>query len=171
MIQLLAYIVPSLVVLACVWLILHKVYKSEEQKRLWELKKLSQKEISPIRLRAYERLALVLERTQPEHMLMEMNELANMSVTQVQQHLLRQIRQEFDHNLSQQVYVSEELWDKILLSRDETASFVSAMAGRLPSNSTSLDYAKVLITAFHQNGETPHDIALRDLRNEMKTLL
>ena len=53
---------------------MHKLFKNEEQKRLWELKRASQKEISPTRLRAYERLALLLERTQPEALVMGLSE-------------------------------------------------------------------------------------------------
>ena len=51
------------------WLIQNSQFRNEEKKRQWELKRESQKAVSPIRLRAYERLALLLERTKPEHML------------------------------------------------------------------------------------------------------
>ena len=71
--EILAYSIPALVVLAATWLVMHKLFNNEQEKRLWELKRLSQKEISPIRLRAYERLTLLLERTTPDRMLMEMN--------------------------------------------------------------------------------------------------
>ena len=64
--QVIMFTIPALVVLISVWIVMNKLFKNEEEKRLWELKLASQKEISPTRLRAYERLALVLERTQPE---------------------------------------------------------------------------------------------------------
>ena len=75
------------------------------------MKRESQKSISPIRLRAYERLALLLERTKPEHMLMELRAkepeaLATWTIPQLQQYLLQTIRAEFDHNQSQQVYAT-----------------------------------------------------------------
>ena len=71
--EILAYSIPALIVLLATWLVMHKLFNNEQEKRLWELKRLSQKEISPIRLRAYERLTLLLERTTPERMLVEMN--------------------------------------------------------------------------------------------------
>ena len=132
MMEILKYTIPSLVVLLGTWMVMYKLFKNEEQKRLWELKKSSQKEISAIRMRAYERLALVLERTQPEHMLLEIKNLNGMTVMQVQQLLLRTIRMEFDHNLSQQIYVSEELWDRIIRARDEMGAFVNTMAIQMP---------------------------------------
>ena len=177
--QVLMYTIPALVVLISVWIVMNKVFKDEEQKRLWELKKASQKEISPTRLRAYERLALVLERTQPEALVMGLNErleaagesLANLSVTKMQQELLRTVRLEFDHNLSQQVYVSDETWSQIIGARDEMAAFISTMAIQMPKESTSMDYAKVLMTAYRNNGETPHQIALDALKEEARGLL
>ena len=170
MMEILKYTIPSLVVLLGTWMVMYKLFKNEEQKRLWELKKSSQKEISAIRMRAYERLALVLERTQPEHMLLEIKNLNGMTVMQVQQLLLRTIRMEFDHNLSQQIYVSEELWDRIIRARDEMGAFVNTMAIQMPENSTALDYAKVLTTSYKTNGETPHELALSALKDEVRML-
>ena len=166
----LAYSIPALVVLAATWLVMHKLFNNEQEKRLWELKRLSQKEISPIRLRAYERLTLLLERTTPDRMLMEMN-LQEMTIPQVQQQLLRTIRLEYDHNLSQQIYVSDEVWDKIIHARDEMGAFVTAMAAGMPEGSSTLDYAQTLITAYSTNGETPNSLALSALKEEAKTLL
>ena len=168
--EILAYSIPALVVLAATWLVMHKLFNNEQEKRLWELKRLSQKEISPIRLRAYERLTLLLERTTPDRMLMEMN-LQEMTIPQVQQQLLRTIRLEYDHNLSQQIYVSDEVWDKIIHARDEMGAFVTAMPAGMPEGSSTLDYAKTLITAYSTNGETPNSLALSALKEEAKTLL
>ncbi len=170
MIEVLLYCVPALIVLFATWLVMHKLFDNEQQKRMWELKKASQKEISPIRLRAYERLALLLERTTPEHLIMDMN-LQEMTMLQVQQQLLRTIRLEFDHNLSQQIYVSDEVWDKIIHARDEMGAFVTAIAAQMPKESSSLDYAKTLITAYNTNGATPNSIALTALKEEAKSLL
>ena len=179
MLEILKYTIPALVVLLGVWIVMHKLFKNEEQKRLWELKRASQKEISPTRLRAYERLALLLERTQPEALVMGLSErleqsgqsLANLSVQKMQQELLRTVRMEFDHNMSQQVYVSDEVWAQIIGARDQIGAFISTMALQLPPESTSMDYAKVLMTAYRSNGDTPHQLALEALRNEAKSLL
>jgi ABC-type uncharacterized transport system permease subunit len=170
MIEVLKYTIPSLIVLLATWLVMYKLFKNEEQKRLWELKKLSQKEISPIRMRAYERLTLLLERTTPEHILVDMD-LGNMTVLQVQQRMMQTIRQEYEHNMSQQVYVSDEVWDLICAAKEQMIAFVNSMAQQIPAGSTALDYAKVLITAYSSNGETANDRALQALKDEARTLL
>ena len=169
MLEIIRYTIPALVVLLCTWLVMYKFYKNENDKRNFELKRASQKEISPIRLRAYERLTLVLERTQPEHLLLN-EDISGMTIMQIQQLLLRTIRLEFDHNLSQQIYVSPELWDKIIHARDEMAAFVNEMAIKMPQDSTSMDYAQVLLTAYRNNGVTPHQEALEALQEEVGRL-
>ena len=170
MIEILKYCVPALCVLLATWLVMHKFYKSEAEKRLWELKRLSQKEISPLRMRAYERLSLLLERTTPEHLLIELN-LGEMTILEVQQHLMRTIRLEYDHNLSQQVYVSDQVWDTIIAAREQMVAFINTMAQQMPPESTALDFAKVLITAYTSNGQTANDQAMQMLRSEARSLL
>ena len=158
------------------WLIQSSTFRNEEKKRQWELKRESQKTISPIRLRAYERLALLLERTKPEHMLMELQQkepdaFRTWTVMQVQQYLLQTIRAEFDHNQSQQVYVSEEVWDLLINARDQTAAFVISIASQIPPQADVQTYAKALITAYASNGVTPTDKALEELKNEAKSIM
>ena len=170
MIEILKYAIPAFCVLLATWITMHKFYKSEADKRLWELKRLSQKEISPLRMRAYERLALLLERTMPEHMLIDLN-LAEMTPLQLQAHLMHTIRQEYDHNLSQQIYVSDQVWQLIENAKQQTVAFVNSIAQQMPAQSNALDYAKTLITAYRSNGDTPNDIALQALRNEARALL
>ena len=176
MAQILPYILLVAVMIVGFWFILHTFFKNEERKRQWDLKRESQKAVSPIRLRAYERLALLLERTKPEHMLMELRAkepeaLSTWTVGQVQQYLLQTIRAEFDHNQSQQVYVSEEVWDLIINARDQMATFVIAMSAQIPQGASAQVYATTLLTAYSSNGTTPTDKALEELKKEAKTLM
>lgn len=158
------------------WMIQYSQFRNEERKRQWELKRESQKTISPIRLRAYERLALLLERTKPEHMLMELRAkepeaMTTWTIGQIQQYLLQTLRMEYDHNQSQQVYVSEEVWDMIMSARDQMASFIISIAAQLPPKATPQTYATALLTAYASNGITPTDKALEYLKDEAKTLM
>ncbi len=158
------------------WLIQYSSFRNEEKKRQWELKRESQKTISPIRLRAYERLALLLERTTPEHMLMDLKSqdptaLATWSVPQLQQYLLQTLRAEYDHNQSQQVYVSAEVWDLIINARDQMATFIIAMSAQLPPDANAQVFATTMLKAYTSNGTTPAEKALEELKNEAKTLM
>ena len=158
------------------WLIQYSGFRNEEKKRLFELKRDSQKTISPIRLRAYERLTLLLERTKPENMIVELQRvhpeaLATWTIAQVQQYLLQTIRAEFDHNQSQQVYVSDEVWDMIINARDQMGAFIISIAAQVPAEATAQVYVTALLTAYTSNGTTPTDKALEYLKNEAKELM
>ena len=158
------------------WMIQYSGFRNEERKRRWELKRESQKTISPIRLRAYERLALLLERTKPEHMLMELRTkepeaLSAWTIGQVQQYLLHTIRSEYDHNQSQQVYVSDEVWDLIVNARDQMAAFIISIAAQLSPDATAQTYATALLTAYTSNGTTPTDKAMEELKREAKEMM
>lgn len=168
--QVLTYTIPIVLLILACGVVMHVYYKNQEKKRLFELRKLSQKEISPIRMQAYERLVLLLERTTPEHMLLQVN-LNEMSVSQLQQHLLQTIRNEFDFNLSQQIYVSETVWSKLMLARNEMMAFVNGVKMQLRDGSSTLTYAKNLIEAYANNGATPHEGAMEALKAEAAELL
>lgn len=170
MLEILKYCLPAIIVLGTTWVVIAKMLRNEEQKRNWELKKHTQKEITQIKLRAYERLVLLLERTQPEYMLTHIApiELTQKTIPELQQELLKTVRMEFDHNLSQQIYISDEVWDKVILARDEMGAFINAMSMQLPPNSSTLDYAKILMTAYNSNGDTPHALAMAALKDEAR---
>ncbi len=171
-----AIILTIVVLIFGFWLIQYSQFRNEEKKRQWELKRESQKSISPIRLRAYERLTLLLERTKPEHMIMEMQKaypeaMTTWTVGQMQQYLLQTLRAEFDHNQSQQVYVSDEVWDLIINARDQMGAFLIAITAQLPKDATAQTYVTALLTAYASNGTTPTEKALEELKNEAKELM
>ncbi len=168
--KILTYSLPLLFILLGMAAILAVRYKEAEKRRQWALRKESQKIISPMRMQAYERLALLLERTTPEHLLLGVA-VHELTPAQLQQHLLQTIRAEFDHNLSMQVYVSDEVWEKIMLAKNEMLTFVNAVALQLPKNSSTMDYAQSLLQAYDSNGDTPNQLALEALKDEAKTLL
>ena len=91
MIDILKFTIPSLVVLLSVWIVMRYLLRGEEERRLWEMKKNTEKEVTPIRLRAYERLALLLERTEPEQLLSDLN-LTQMTKAELEQRLLLNVK-------------------------------------------------------------------------------
>lgn len=122
-----------------------------------------------IRLRAYERLTLVLERMTPDHMI-EGVELGTLSIAEAVQVLIRKIQAEYDYNLSQQIYVSNELWEQITFARDQMAAFVVMIAKQMPEGSSAMDLAQAMAVAYRNNGATPQQRAMETLKKEVRTL-
>ena len=167
--EVLKYTVPALLVLLATCLVLWKMLQEDREKRAFELKRAAQKDITPLRLRGYERLALMLERTTPEALLRDLD-VQNLTAQQISSLLMQKLRLEFDHNLSQQIYVSNETWEAVTDAREQMVLFLSTMARQFPADTNGLEVAKLMLTAYAQNGETPHQKAMKKLKDEVKEL-
>ena len=169
MMEVLKYTIPALLVLLATCLVLWKMLQEDREKRAFELKRKSQKEITPIRLRGYERLSLLLERTTPEALLRDLD-VQSLTAQQISSLLMQKLRLEFDHNLSQQIYVSDEAWEAISNAREQMVLFLSTMARQFPPETNGLEVAKLMLTAYAENGETPHQKAMKILKDEVRDL-
>ena len=167
--EVLKYTIPALLVLLATCLVLWKMLQEDREKRAFELKRKSQKEITPIRLRGYERLSLLLERTTPETLLRDLD-VQSLTAQQISSLLMQKLRLEFDHNLSQQIYVSDEAWEAISNAREQMVLFLSTMARQFPPETNGLEVAKLMLTAYAENGETPHQKAMKILKDEVREL-
>jgi len=168
--EIIKYLLPALLVLAATWLVLWKMWQEERERRNFELKKSTQKEITPIRLRGYERLAILLERTTPEMLLRDMD-VQSLNAQQISTLLIQKVRMEYDHNLSQQIYVSDAVWDAVVEAREQMVLFLNTTARQFPAETNGLEVAQLMLTAYAQNGETPNQKALQKLKDEARQLL
>ncbi|MCM1035340.1 MAG: hypothetical protein NC038_07095 [Paludibacter sp.] len=170
MLEILKYTLPALIVLLASWLATSKQMKNEDARRNFELRKNAQNAISPIRLRGYERLTLLLERMEPEHLLLS-TDLSGMTCRTLQQQLLQTLRLEFEHNISQQIYVSDEVWTAIVLAKEEMIRFVNTCSGQFNPDDAALPLGQLMITGYAMNGETPTQRALSLLKEEARRML
>lgn len=82
----------------------------------------SQQEIAfPLRLQAYERLTLFLERIKPENMFTRLN-FNELTITDLQSAVISDIKNELNHNIAQQIYIEPATWQKIVLAANSTAA-------------------------------------------------
>jgi hypothetical protein len=106
----------------------------------------SSETVTSLELQAAERFALYLERIAPDRLVMRIHQ-NGMSSKMLQAEMLRTIREEFDHNLSQQIYISEGAWELIRNAKDEMIKFISAIGDSMPGNSTGIDLSRKLFEA------------------------
>lgn len=167
--ELLKYTIPALVVFFTTWLVLHKQLAAESERRTFELRKQNANQITPVRLRAYERLTLLLERTQPEAMILRLD-LQTMTNLELQTRLLKTVRDEFEHNVSQQIYVSHQAWVMVRNARENLVRIINAAAAQVQPSGQALQLAQCLIEMYASLKTTPTDVALDFLKDEVKTL-
>ncbi len=163
------YIIPSLVVLLTVWLVLTQFFKNWEAQRNQNQRIQVQKEILPIRLQAYERISLFLERISIEKLLIrETEQLA--TVRTLHQKLVSSIRTEYDHNISQQIYVSDEAWKVVQMAKENGIKLINTAAQSLNPEDPALELSKTILTLQMQATASPTQIALQIVKAEVRKL-
>lgn len=167
--DILKYILPSLVVLGAAYVVLSKQLANEADRRNFELRKLNVNQVTPVRLRAYERLTLLLERTKPEAMLLRLN-LSHLTNFNLQTQLLQTIRDEFDHNMGQQIYVSAEAWTLVMNARESLMRLINGAAAQVQPSESAMQLAESVIQTYASKETTPTEIALDFLRKEVNLI-
>jgi hypothetical protein len=170
MIDILKITVPALLVLITAYLLIDKLLTAENKRRDFELRKANISTITPIKLRAYERLVLVLERTAPN--VIVLNTLkSGMTNFELQTALLKNIRDEFSHNFSQQIYVSDELWTSIITAQQSLIQLTNACASKCKAENNGTELAEVLIKLYAESEQTPTEIANNLLKKEIRAFI
>ncbi len=147
--EILKYTIPALIVFATAYYLL-KLYLDEMQSyNRHVLRQESNKITLPVRLQAYERLILLCDRVGVINTLFRIR-MPGMTVSELRGALLMSISQEFDHNTSQQLYVSDVLWQIITLAKNQTLSFITNAADDLDPKAD----ADLFVQALLQNVET-----------------
>lgn len=168
--EILKIFLPALLVLITAYLMINKLLNNEERRRNFELRKEGLSTITTIRLRAYERLTLVLERTTPSNLILS---VAQPEMTNFELHtqLLSRIREEFSHNLSQQIYVSDESWNYIKNAQESLLKLVNTCAAQCNPTESAGILAERIIQIFASSEKTPTELALEKLKNEVRKFM
>lgn len=155
---------------AFVFIMSKSVFAQFEKQRKQELDIKISKQIVPVKLQAYERLTLLLERITPESMVLR-NDYSSLSVKQYQLVLLKAVKEEFDHNLSQQIYVSVKAWNLMLAARQSIIQLITETAGRFENGGKTVEFVTDLIDEFSEISDDPVSVAKLYLHKEVQAFL
>jgi hypothetical protein len=140
-----------------------------ERIQMLELRKTISGQTLPLRLQAYERLVLLMERINPANMLLRLNATAY-SAHDLYSLVAEEIRNEFQHNITQQVYVSSRCWAVVKHVKDDTLNIVNNAVKSLPENASGLDLSKTILGYLSQLEDNPYDIGTNMLRKDLEEL-
>lgn len=127
-------------------------------------------ELLSLQLRACERLVLLVERISPSNLLLRNHE-PGLSPAEFNARLIADVRAEFDHNITQQLYVSERSWQMVRSLKDKTISMINGIAGKLPEGATGLDLTKAVLNHVSSLEQDPYQETLGQLRQEVKAFV
>jgi hypothetical protein len=160
-------IIPASLVLYLAYLLVRSFIQKEIELKKLEVRSRSIETVLPSRLQAYERMALFLERMTPQNLLVRLNTSA-MPYREFQQLLLAEIRNEYNHNVSQQVYMSEDVWSLVKGAREDLTVLINESANEMNAEATSLDLSKKIFEKFITKPVDPINHALTELKREIQ---
>ncbi|MDR1416404.1 MAG: hypothetical protein LBJ57_03155 [Prevotellaceae bacterium] len=162
---LIASLASGLMLFGAVYMVLRKMLAAESHRRNVQLLSATKEITLPLRLQAHERLLVLLERISPESLVLRLH---RPTATNAELHgeLIAAVRSEFEHNLSQQMYVSPELWSVISVTKNSTISCINTCASSLSPSDPSIQLAQKLLE-WHVSNELPTGNAIRQLKKEV----
>jgi len=167
--EILKYTVPALIVFFTVLVMLRTWSRNEDKRRKTEFNMHISDEILPVRLQAYERSILLLERISPESMILRVSR-TDYSARQLQQELLTNITSEFEHNIAQQTYLSTEAWDKMKTTKNQVINLVNETAKEVKPDASGPTLGKLILERLTELNNPPSQVAIDYLKQEVKTL-
>jgi hypothetical protein len=167
LIELLSYTLPAIITGVVAYYFFNLHTKNEEGRRRYLLNKDTQKDALPLRLQAFERMTLFLERINPGKLLIRLSPNSE-DKNEYENLLISSIEQEFEHNLTQQIYMSDECWTVIVTAKNATIQMI-----RRTNMSDRVDTANKLrevIMNDLMDKQSPSAVALSYIKNEVKYL-
>jgi hypothetical protein len=125
--------------------------------------------ILPLRLQAYERIVLFLERIAPNNLILRVNR-PELNAYQLQSALIKTIREEFEYNLSQQLYISSKAWEMVNNAKEETIKLINIAAGRIPETAPSAELVRVIFDMIMDTDKLAVHITLETVKNEIRQI-
>ena len=165
LIEISKYLIPLIVLLISVLLILKHFSDKEKTMQKFELIRSNNKLITPIRLQAYERIILLLERMKPDAMALRIQN-PSFDAKQIQMLMLETVRKEFNHNLSQQVYLTEETWSTIVNAKEQVVRLINLVGTTIKHDVKSGDFIRSLIEMYNDLEIKPIENTLRIVKKE-----
>jgi hypothetical protein len=125
----------------------------------------------PLQLQAYERLVLLTERIAIPNLVSRANQ-PSLGAREMQILLLESIKQEYEYNTSQQIYVSPVAWEAVRNLKDQNMLIINQLAASLPENARGIDLNKKLLEfVMNQQKGTLHTIVLEAINYEAKKMM
>lgn len=167
--DLIKIVFPAALVLTGIYMSISKYLQKDFEKKILELRTQNSNTIAPIRLQAYERIALLLERITPHNLILRVNDPA-FTVLDLQTKLLMEVREEFNHNLSQQIYMSDEAWALVRKAVQDIISVINTSAQQVAKDAPGIELARKVFEQMIDLNEEPTALALRTIKDEIRQI-
>lgn len=159
-------LLPSIATMVFALVLIYLFITQENRRRQQEIRVKESTELLRLRMQAYERLILLLERLNPESLVLR-EQRHTLTSMQFQSHLLKMIRQEFDHNLAMQLYVTPNTWDKVKAAREGLIRLINTTANNIKPEAPALELGRFLIENMGRDLNLYFYDAIATIKKEM----
>lgn len=160
-------LLPASIVLYGIYLMVRSFINKDIELKKLEVRSRAIETILPNRLQAYERMCLFLERISPPNLLLRLNNPIYSS-RELHKILLDEIRNEYNHNVSQQIYMSEEVWNMIKSSKEDLTILINEASSSMGPEATGLDLSRKIFELTLEKNVEPIGHALSELKKEIQ---
>jgi hypothetical protein len=165
----LKYVLPAVVVFLVGYFTLKKMLDNYYEQKMLEFRQQNRSNMVPIKIQAYERLTIYLDRINPSNMLLRLNQ-PGIPAAAFKATLVATVNEEYGHNLAQQLYVSPQSWKLIKLVKERVIELINNSYATLDKNATSVDLSKAILEEMIRREEVPTDMAIDFLKKEFKLI-
>ena len=169
LILVLVAILPSVVVFLTSFYAIKQFMVARQSERITELRKDDHKHALPLRLQAYERLALFTERISPGTLVLRSHK-SSMGSGALHSALISTIREEFGHNVTQQIYVSDKAWAKVLKAKEETIRLINLSYEQTGNVSSGTELSRKIFENVAKLTHTPSQDAMQAIKEEVRRM-
>jgi hypothetical protein len=162
--------IPGLIVFLTAWILLRNMIRNDQDRRRQEIILQGARTVTPIKLQAYERIVLFLERISLESLLVRVSS-PDMTVSQLQSALLTTIRSEFEHNLSQQIYMSPQAWEVVKNARSNSVKMINSEAEKMKNDAPGIDLSRQLLAKMMELEKEPTRAAIDYIKGEVARMI
>jgi len=166
-VDILKIVLPAGLVIYGMYILVVSFLKKERDSMLIALKTKNTETILPIRLQAGERLCLLLERVRPNNLIRRVN-TGNYTARELHRLLIEEVREEFNHNLSQQVYFSDETWDSVQNAIEQVITLINRALQDLGEEAVGMDLNKRIFQLFLEGQSDGISSALKKVKAEIR---
>lgn len=160
-------LLPAGAVLYAMYLTLRSVLQRDIAQKALDMKARKMEFVMPLKLQAYERMCLFLERIAPDNLLLRVND-GGFNAATLQQLALAEIRNEFNHNLSQQIYMTDKAWDAVKQSMETLNVLIRSAGSQVAPTDRSVELARKVFDQWTEFKQNPIDQALTIIKAELR---
>ena len=134
-----------------------------------ELNKESRAHLLPLRLQAHERLIIFTDRINPANLLVRLHQ-QGIGISTLQVGILNEVKSEYQHNITQQLYVDSVTWNVVRKLKDDTIAMINNAVDGFPADANGIELSKAILTHMASIDENPYDLTIELIKKDIQRL-